>query len=178
MRPLERAVRTFVAFVTFCKKSPSLRPSVSDVSLFTFAALRDYFSSLFLRSLCSFAAILSLFPSVALRIALLAVFLCSQPSRIFAKDHRNVEEVAVTRPFPPYPPQAAQTHEQGDVLLRIQLENGKVIEVTVISGPTKLAFPAARWIKLQWKFKPGTTGLFDLTMRFRYQPNRTANRHE
>jgi hypothetical protein len=109
---------------------------------------------------------------VALRLALLAVFVCGQPSRTFAEDHRNAEEVAVTKPFPPYPAQAAQAHEQGDVLLRVQLSNGKVIDVTVIGGPTTLALPAARWIKLQWKFKAGTTGVFDLPIRFRYQPGR------
>jgi len=107
---------------------------------------------------------------VARHLALFAVFVCSQSPLALAESHPDASEVAVNKIFPPYPAQAFRAHEQGNVVLRLEIENGKLVDITVVSGPPTLAVPSARWVKQQWKFKSGTSGVFDLPISFRYQP--------
>ncbi|MBV8215262.1 MAG: energy transducer TonB [Verrucomicrobia bacterium] len=103
-------------------------------------------------------------------ITVIAILLCWGFSPALAEDHPNAEQFAVTKPYPPYPTQAIQAHEQGTVVLQVKVENGKPVGVSVITGPPTLAAASVRWVKANWKFKSGTTGVFDLPIRFRYEP--------
>jgi protein TonB len=62
----------------------------------------------------------------------------------------------INRVQPNYPPLARQNHIQGVVRLHTLIDkDGKVIEVTYVSGPPMLV-QAARDAVLQWRFHPTT----------------------
>jgi hypothetical protein len=56
----------------------------------------------------------------------------------------------------------------GDVLLRVQVENGVIRETTVVSHSSPfLADSASRWVANQWKFKPSVSGVFTIPVSYR-----------
>src|SRR5437016_1455790 len=61
--------------------------------------------------------------------------------------------VALRHPTPEYPRNALNLHIGGDVLVRVQVENGVIVETTVVShSPPLLADSATHWLANEWKF--------------------------
>jgi hypothetical protein len=76
--------------------------------------------------------------------------------------------VALRHPTPEYPRVALNLHISGDVLLQVQVENGVIMETTVVwhSSPL-LAYSARRWVANQWKFKPSVSGVFTIPISYK-----------
>jgi outer membrane biosynthesis protein TonB len=68
-------------------------------------------------------------------------------------------------PSPPYPPQALQMHITGNVRVTMHVSNGVVTDAEG-SGPPMLATAAARWVRANWKFAPGISGVTTLPVTF------------
>ncbi len=63
--------------------------------------------------------------------------------------------VALRHPTPEYPRNALNLHISGDVVVTVQVENGRIMETTANSHSSPLlADSATRWVANQWKFKP------------------------
>ncbi len=76
--------------------------------------------------------------------------------------------VALRHPNPEYPRTALNLHISGDVLLRVQVENGVITETTVVSHSSLLlADSASRWVASQWKFKPSVSGVFTIPISYK-----------
>lgn len=76
--------------------------------------------------------------------------------------------VTLRHPTPEYPRTALNLHISGDVLLRVQVENGKIMETTVVSHSSPLlADSATRWVANQWKFKPSVSGVFTIPISYK-----------
>jgi outer membrane biosynthesis protein TonB len=76
--------------------------------------------------------------------------------------------VALKYPTPEYPRVALNYHISGDVLVRVQVENGVIMETTVISHSSiVLADSATRWVANQWKFKPSVSGVFAIPISYK-----------
>jgi hypothetical protein len=61
-----------------------------------------------------------------------------------------VNSVALRHPTPEYPRNALNLHISGDVLIRVQVENGVITETTVASHSSLLlADSASRWVANQ-----------------------------
>ncbi len=71
----------------------------------------------------------------------------------------------IRSPSPPYPPQALAMHITGNVRVTIHVSNGTVTD-TEGSGPPMLASAAARWVRSNWKFAPGVSGVCTLPVTF------------
>lgn len=72
----------------------------------------------------------------------------------------DVDMALTNNPPPPYPPQAKARHEQGTVVLRLQVRgDGSVgeIQVRTTSGSMRLDQAATEAVR-RWKFKPATQG--------------------
>jgi TonB family protein len=77
-------------------------------------------------------------------------------------------DVATRHPTPEYPRNALNLHISGDVLLRVQVENGVITETTVVSQSSLLlADSASRWVANQWKFKPSVSGVFTIPISYK-----------
>ena len=68
-------------------------------------------------------------------------------------------------PHPPYPPQALQMHITGDVSVTLTVQDGNIVGADA-SGPPMLASYAARYVRGNWKFSPGTNVTFHLPVAF------------
>ena len=76
--------------------------------------------------------------------------------------------VALRHPTPEYPRNALNLHISGDVLLRVQVENGVIRETMVVSHSSPLlADSATRWVANQWKFKPSVSGVFTIPISYK-----------
>jgi TonB family protein len=103
------------------------------------------------------------------------VTLCSIPALLPATElHPMVVvgipagDVATRRPTPAYPRNALNLHISGDVVVRVQVENGVITETTVVSHSSLLlADSASRWVANQWKFKPSVSGVFTIPISYK-----------
>ena len=76
--------------------------------------------------------------------------------------------VALRHPTPEYPRNALNLHISGDVLLRVQVENGVIMETTVVSHSSPLLGDSAtRWLANEWKFKPSVSGVFTIPISYK-----------
>jgi TonB family protein len=76
--------------------------------------------------------------------------------------------VALRHPTPEYPRNALNLHISGDVLLRVQVENGVIMETTVVTHSSPLlADSARRWVANQWRFKPSVSGVFTIPISYK-----------
>jgi TonB family protein len=76
--------------------------------------------------------------------------------------------VALRHPTPEYPRNALNLHISGDVLVRVQVENGVIMETTAVSNSSPmLADSANRWVANQWKFKPSVSGVFTIPISYK-----------
>jgi len=99
----------------------------------------------------------------------------------------DVDMALTNNPAPAYPPQAKARHEQGTVVLRLQVRgDGTVGEVQVrtSSGSMRLDQAAAQAVK-RWKFKPASQGgkpveswaIVPITFGFRKAGERRRSHH-
>lgn len=51
---------------------------------------------------------------------------------------------------------------QGNVKVRIWVQNGRMVKVKAVSQNPMLAGESSRWIHKNWRFKPTTTGVYIL----------------
>lgn len=72
------------------------------------------------------------------------------------------EDVAICYPTPTYPPECLQMRIQGNVKVRIWVQNGRMVKVKAVSQNPMLAGESSRWIHKNWRFKPTTTGVYIL----------------
>jgi TonB family protein len=76
--------------------------------------------------------------------------------------------VATRHPTPEYPRNALNLHISGDVVVRVQVENGVIMETTVISHSSPLlGDSAAYWLANEWKFKPSVSGVFTIPISYK-----------
>ena len=78
-----------------------------------------------------------------------------------------LDRVASQHTMPPYPLDARSQRIQGEVRVRIQVENGKMLNVTAKSKSLTLANSSARWIQWHWKFRPSVSGVYYLPISFK-----------
>jgi outer membrane biosynthesis protein TonB len=77
------------------------------------------------------------------------------------------DSVALKHPTPEYPRVALNLHIGGNVLVTVQVENGKVIGSRASSHSSILADSARRWVDYQWKFKPTVSGVFTIPISYK-----------
>jgi outer membrane biosynthesis protein TonB len=77
------------------------------------------------------------------------------------------DSVATKHPTPVYPRVALGLHISGDVLVTVQVENGKVIGASVAAHSSILADSARRWVTYQWTFKPSVSGVFTIPISYK-----------
>ncbi len=76
--------------------------------------------------------------------------------------------VALRHPTPEYPRNALNLHISGDVVVTVQVENGRIMETTANSHSSPLlADSATRWVANQWKFKPSVSGVFTIPISYK-----------
>jgi len=77
-----------------------------------------------------------------------------------------LDRVAIQHPVPAYPRTAQVLNIAGDVQLRIQVEQGEIVSVTV-KGPPLLGDFSSHWVRTAWKFRPSVTGQFSVPISYR-----------
>jgi TonB family protein len=76
--------------------------------------------------------------------------------------------VALRHPTPEYPRAALNLHISGDVLVRVQVENGVIVGAKVISHSSPLLGDSAtHWLANEWKFKPSVNGEFTIPISYK-----------
>jgi hypothetical protein len=78
-----------------------------------------------------------------------------------------VDRVASRHATPPYPQEARASGIQGDVRVRIEVKNGKMVNVTAESRSQQLATYSSRWIRWHWQFKPAVSGVYFLPLSYK-----------
>jgi outer membrane biosynthesis protein TonB len=78
-----------------------------------------------------------------------------------------LDRVASRHSAPPYPQEARASGIQADVRVRIQVENGKMVNVMAESGSQQLATYSSRWIRWHWQFKPAVSGVYFLPLSYK-----------
>jgi outer membrane biosynthesis protein TonB len=104
-------------------------------------------------------------------ISILAVattaILCSAPLKSQAREQNrltvvgNIDDiVTIAHPAPVYPYDGQRMRIQGDVQVRIQVEHGRMVNVTATSDSPYLASVSERWIRRNWQFRPSANGVY------------------
>jgi TonB family protein len=76
--------------------------------------------------------------------------------------------VALRHPTPEYPRNALSMHISGDVMVRVQVQHGVIVETTVVSHSAPLlADSATHWLANEWKFKPSVNGVFTIPISYK-----------
>ena len=58
----------------------------------------------------------------------------------------------------------------GEVVIRIIVKNGHILDATCVKGSPILGKAAADWVKKNWKFSSDQTGTFTLPVTFHLNP--------
>ena len=78
-----------------------------------------------------------------------------------------LDRVASQHSTPTYPQDARSFRIQGEVRVRIQAENGKMVNVTAQSTSPILGNCSSRWIRWHWQFRPTVSGVYFLPISYR-----------
>jgi hypothetical protein len=78
-----------------------------------------------------------------------------------------LDRVASRHSVPAYPQDARFLRIQGEVRVRIEVENGKMVNVTAQSGSPILADYSARWVRWHWQFRPSASGVYYLPISYK-----------
>ena len=78
-----------------------------------------------------------------------------------------LDRVASQHSIPAYPPDARSFRLQGEVQVRIQLENGRMVNVTAESASPILANYSSRWVRWHWQFRPTVSGVYYLPISYK-----------
>jgi hypothetical protein len=79
-----------------------------------------------------------------------------------------LDRVAIQHPVPAYPRTAQVLKIAGDVQLRVRVEQGEIVSVTVKGAPLLADF-SSHWVRTAWKFRPSVTGQFSIPISYRLQ---------
>jgi hypothetical protein len=78
-----------------------------------------------------------------------------------------LDSVAIKHPVPTYPRNAQLLWIDGVVSLQVQVERGKIVNITVKSGAPLLADYSLRWVRNCWQFKPSVSGQYLLPIAYK-----------
>ena len=78
-----------------------------------------------------------------------------------------LDRVASQHAAPAYPQDARSFRIQGGVMVRIQVENGKMLNVAAESTSPMLANYSSRWIRWHWQFRPTVSGVYFLPISYK-----------
>jgi hypothetical protein len=78
-----------------------------------------------------------------------------------------LDRVASRHSIPAYPQDARFLRIQGEVRVRIEVENGKMVNVTAESDSPMLADYSAGWVRWHWQFRPTVTGVYFLPVSYK-----------
>jgi hypothetical protein len=78
-----------------------------------------------------------------------------------------LDRVASRHASPRYPQDARSLKIQGDVRIRIQVENGKMVNVTAEAGSPLLAAYCSSWVRSNWQFRPSVSGVYFLPIAYK-----------
>ena len=78
-----------------------------------------------------------------------------------------LDRVASRHTSPRYPQDARSLRIQGDVRIRIQVENGKMVKVTAESSSPLLSAYASSWVRSNWQFRPSVSGVYFLPIAYK-----------
>jgi hypothetical protein len=77
------------------------------------------------------------------------------------------DRIATRYALPGYPQDARSRRIEGDVRVRIQVENGKMVNVTAESIVPLLADYTSRWVRWHWQFRPSVSGIYFLPISYK-----------
>jgi hypothetical protein len=78
-----------------------------------------------------------------------------------------LDRVASQHSMPAYPPEARELRIQAEVRVRVQVKNGKMLNVTAESTSLTLANSSSRWIRWHWQFRPSVSGVYYLPISYK-----------
>ncbi|MGA8654690.1 MAG: hypothetical protein WB586_00950 [Chthoniobacterales bacterium] len=78
-----------------------------------------------------------------------------------------LDRVTIRHSTPGYPPEAQSLWIQGNVQVRIQVDKGKMVNVTAESASSVLASYTSRWIRWHWQFRPSASGIYFLPVSYK-----------
>ena len=58
--------------------------------------------------------------------------------------------------------------------IEVKVQNGRITEANVLSGPSMPASPARSWIAENWKFKPEISGILTIPINYQLQAPQRA----
>jgi len=102
--------------------------------------------------------------------------LCTVPAMLQAAGLRPLvvtgialDKVTVAHPTPEYPRLALQLGFDGNVQVKVRVQNGKIVDASA-SADAPIIGPASKeWIVRCWKFKPEVTGIFTIPITYKRQ---------
>lgn len=80
-----------------------------------------------------------------------------------------LDKVATVHPTPEYPRAAFALGVDGQVRIKMQVRNGRIVGADVLSGSPMLGYSAKQWILRNWKFRPEVSGVFTLPIDYKRQ---------
>ena len=78
-----------------------------------------------------------------------------------------LDRITTRHSTPAYPQEARSPRIQGDVRVRIQVDKGKMVNVTAESASPILASYTSRWIRWHWQFRPSASGVYFLPVSYK-----------
>ena len=78
-----------------------------------------------------------------------------------------LDKVATVHPTPEYPRTAFALGVDGKVLIKMTVQDGRIVEANALSGPPMLGYASKKWIVRNWKFKPEITGVFTIPINYK-----------
>jgi len=79
-----------------------------------------------------------------------------------------LDKVTSAHPTPNYPRFALQLGIDGQVRVKVKVQNGEIVEASSAGSPM-LGYEAKQWIVRCWKFKPEVTGVFTIPIDYKRQ---------
>ena len=80
-----------------------------------------------------------------------------------------LDKVATVHPTPEYPRTALAFGVDGNVRIKMKVQDGRIIEADVLSGSPMLGYSAKQWVLRNWKFRPEISGVFTLPINYKRQ---------
>jgi TonB family protein len=80
-----------------------------------------------------------------------------------------LDKITTAHPTPQYPRFALQLGIDGQVRVKVKVQNGAIVEASASAGAPMLGYEAKQWIVRCWKFKPEVTGVFTIPIDYKRQ---------
>ena len=79
----------------------------------------------------------------------------------------TLDRVASRHSIPDYPQDARSLRIQGQVQVRIEVQHGKMVNVTAESTRTIPANYSSHWVRWYWQFRPTVSGVYCLPISYK-----------